>query len=258
MINEMSAQKRGEYAEFVYLYFVRSKKIIASKTQYKEIDVTLNIDDKNIYIDVKSTISKNKRYLGKRPRKDAFYDYVSISDTYTKIYPDKGSPLEKYENIIFDTKEMLDKWKKSKPEKRIEKHDRKIILNSIKDILLKLNLDKQIRVVSRGPVSLSGWTSHPDNVPGKESTYKKFDYTIFIQFKYQDEKNNDYSEIVSKIYIFKHSEFNGKIQLKDADNRQKINKIYKVLDWDYFDKNFQNQIFYSIQELKSYILKIKS
>ena len=74
----------------------------------------------------------------------------------------------------------------------------------------------------------------------------------------QDEKNNDYSEIVSKIYIFKHSEFNGKIQLKDSDNRQKINKIYKVLDWDYFDKNFQNQIFNSIQELKSYILKIKS
>ena len=41
----MSAQKRGEYAEFVYLYFVRSKKIIASKTQYKEIDVSLNFDD---------------------------------------------------------------------------------------------------------------------------------------------------------------------------------------------------------------------
>lgn len=258
MINKMSAQKRGEFAEFVYLYFVRSKKIDASKTNYREIDITLTINNKKIYIDVKSTISGNQRYVGKRPRKDAFYDYVSISDTYTKIYPDKGSPLEKYENIIFDTNEMLDKWKKSKPEKRIEKQDRKIILNSIKEILLQSKLDKEIRVISRGPVSLSGWTSHPDNVPGKESAYKKFNYTIFVQFKYQDEKNNDYSEIVSKIYIFKHSEFNGKIQLKDSVNRQKIKKIYKVLDWDYFDKNFQNQIFYSVQELKSYILKIKS
>ena len=258
MINRMSAQKRGEYAEFVYLYFVRSKKIIASKTNYREIDVTLNIDNKDIYIDVKSTISNNNRYLGKRPRKDAFYDYVSISDTYTKIYPDKGSPLEKYKNIIFNTKEMLDKWKQSEPEKRIEKHDRKIILNSIKDILLKLNLNKQIRVTSRGPVSLTGWKSHPDNIPGKESLYKKYIYTIFVQFKYQDKKNNDYRENVSKIYIFKHSELDGKIRLKDSDNRQKIKKIFKVLDWDYFDKNLQNYIFYSVQELKSYILKIKS
>jgi len=254
----MSAQKRGEYAEFVYLYFVRSKKIIGIKTNYGEIDITLNIDNKNIYVDVKSTISNNKRYLGKRPRKDAFYDYVSISDTCTKIYPDKGSPLEKYKNIIFDTKEMLDKWKKSEPEKRIEKHDRKIILNSIEDILLKSNLNKQIRVKSRGPVSLSAWKSHPDNIPGKENHYKKFEYTIFVQFKYQDQKNNDYREIISKIYIFKNSELDEKVKLKDSTDRQIAKKIYKVLDWDYFDKNLQNQIFYSVQELKSYILKIKS
>ena len=256
MINGMSAQKRGEYAEFVYLYFVRSKKIKAIKTNYREIDFTLNINNKEIYIDVKSSILKNKRYNGKRSRKDAFYDYVYISDTYTKICPDKGSPLEKYKNIIFDTKEMLSKWKRKSPEKRIEKKDRKIILDSIKDILSSLKINKAIRIVSRGPVSLTGWNTHPDNIPGRENYIKKFKYTIFVQFKYENEQN--YKEVISKIYIFKNSDFGNKIKLKKSMPRQKRKRIYKVLDWEYFDKSFQKQIFNSIKGLKNYLMKIKS
>ena len=242
----LTPQKLGEFGEFIYKEFVRSKKIKAEKTNIKETDLRLIVDNKIIYVDVKSSFLKKERYKGRRPRNDIFYEKVFVKDNYIQIFPDKNSPLEKFDQIKLDTNEWLKKWKNKKPEKKLINQTNKyrdMIKSKIKSLFINKNF--KVRVVIRGNVGKTGWSSKADNIPGSYHQIKNHNATIYVQLAY----TKNYDEKISKIYFFNHSEFGKKIKLTKPDKRQQKKGIKQIIDWSAFRKDCPDLIFESIKDL---------
>ena len=253
-----SSQLLGEFGEFVYKKFASSKNLQTFTIRFRRADVMFKIDNNEIFIDVKSTVKDTEGYKGNRPQRrfNYYYDQVVINEKYIKLNPDKDSPIKKYNDLVFkNPNKFFIEWKTAKKEKKhltIAEKKRKEIKKKIEEVFNNKNI--KIRVLHRGEVSDKGWGSKqkPDNIPGSEKHYKKFMATILVQYI---DKNKTEEEILRMLY-FNHNEFGYKIKLTDSiSKRQKDKGVYKIIDYDNFEKNNSEYIFKNLNELKIFVNK---
>jgi hypothetical protein len=217
-----------------------------------KLGIIIIVREVEIFIDVKSTIKDTQGYKGNRPQRrfNYYYDQVVINEKYIKLNPDKDSPIKKYNDLILENpSKFFNEWKTAEKEKKyltIAEKKRKEIKKKIEEIFYNKNI--KIRVLDRGEVSEKGWGTKqkPDNIPGSEKHYKKFTATILIQYI----DKNETEEEISKILYFKHNEFGYKIKLIEPfSKRQKDKGVYKIIDYDDFEKNNSEYIFKNLNEL---------
>ena len=240
-----NSQALGSFGEFCYSKFTKAKGIEIEKVGILEYD--FNVCN-SLKVDVKTTQSKKIKYSGKRVREDISYDIISVINDKVTIYPDSSSPLLKFSGcVIGDLSSLYDEWLLSKSNKNIliktqniHKQKRNLIDNCIKSYFP----DKKIRVVFRGSVSKTRWSSSPDNLPGSPSNVKNYDVTIFVQMI----TGSEFEEI-NRIYLFNHDDFNN-IKMKEPDRRQSNKGVLKVIDYEWYELNFPTFVFNNLEELQ--------
>ena len=256
------SQLLGEFGEYVYRSYCKEQQLECKITKYLRADVTIFHNSKEYFVDVKTTISNEGTYKGQRPQKKYGYAYeqVFINKDFMKIYPDKNSLLKQFTNsnneiVIDNTNEQYQKYLIAPTEtKHItnSEKNRKEIRNTIKKLFQSKNLG--CRILERGQVSEEGWGKHkPDNVPGKKSLYKKYDYNILINYK---DIEFDKEEI-KEIYLFKTSLIGNQIKLiKPTLDIQKKKKIEGLIDYDDFKLNNSKYYFTNLDSFYSFVDKL--
>lgn len=256
------SQLLGEFGEYVYRSYCKEQQLECKITKYLRADVTIFHNSKEYFVDVKTTISNEGTYKGQRPQKKYGYAYeqVFINKDFMKIYPDKNSLLKQFTNsnneiVIDNTNEQYQKYLIAPTEtKHItnSEKNRKEIRNTIKKLFQSKNLG--CRILERGQVSEEGWGKHkPDNVPGKKSLYKKYDYNILINYK---DIEFDKEEI-KEIYLFKTSLIGNQIKLIEPTlDIQKKKKIEGLIDYDDFKLNNSKYYFTNLDSFYSFVDKL--
>ena len=256
------SQLLGEFGEYVYRSYCKEQQLECKITKYLRADVTIFHNSKEYFVDVKTTISNEGTYKGQRPQKKYGYAYeqVFINKDFMKIYPDKNSLLKQFTNsnneiVIDNTNEQYQKYLIAPTEtKHItnSEKNRKEIRNIIKKLFQSKNLG--CRILERGQVSEEGWGKHkPDNVPGKKSLYKKYDYNILINYK---DIEFDKEEI-KEIYLFKTSLIGNQIKLIEPTlDIQKKKKIEGLIDYDDFKLNNSKYYFTNLDSFYSFVDKL--
>ena len=196
---------------------------------------------------------KKKYYSGVRVRTDICYDLISVNDNIVSIFPDINSPLIIYKGEkIGERNALYQEWmliKKDRNKKISTRNIHKDKRNYIRDEIKKSYPAGNIRVIFRGSVSNTRWSSLPDNLPGTISTIRKFDATVFAQML-----TINGSEQIAKLFLFNHGDV-PKIAMKTADSRQIKKGIAEVIDLDWYVENFQSHIYSNLDELKTGLQK---
>lgn len=245
-----NSQLLGSFGEYCYKKFVTDKGFRIQKVGILEYDYLVEDEFK---IDVKTTLSQKNYYSGVRVRTDICYDLISVDENTVSIFPDINSPIIIYKGEKIGGRDALyQEWmliKKDRNKKvgtaNIHKDKRNLISNEIK----KSYPTGNIRVVFRGSVSNTRWSSLPDNLPGTTSILTKFDATVFAQMLTKDS-----SEQIAKLYLFKHSDI-PMIAMKTPDSRQRKKGIVEVIDLDWYVENFKSHIYSNLDELKNGLQK---
>jgi len=247
-------QQMGEFGEYVYYLFAKSKKLNPKIMKIQETDIVLSFNKEKFFIDVKTTDKPQKGYKGKKHKKNIIYDQVVIDqkNNLIRINPDNQSPLNKMGDLqILDLKKKFIIWNNKTTRKTLSKskpnNTRKLIIKEIKKIFSKKNINP--RIIIRGIVSKKRWSGKPDNLPGSLSVIKKYPLTIFVQMKYK----NETEEEIYKIYLFDHKQLDKNIKLVEGNKRQKLKGYMKVIDINFFEKNNSSFVFRSINQLNLFL-----
>lgn len=243
-----NSSEKGAFGEFAFQYFVTRKGLQIKKTGILEYDFMIA---EKFLIDVKTTESEDTRYRGLRVRPEIIYDLVQIQDGIVRLYPDAKSPLAKFSgSIIGNFEELMKEWRELKAiQPQVKKLDdrHRVFRRTLKDTIASAFIargEQSPRVVLRGLVSKTRWTSSPDNLPGSERTISQYSRTIFIQLVTIGDE-----EQIEKIFVFRHDQL-PYIAMKAPDSRQGKKRIQRVIDLQAFEKDFPNQIFTNINQLK--------
>ena len=242
-----NSQQLGSFGEFCYQKFAIQNGFSIEKIGILEYDFVVFASHK---VDVKTTQTKKVKFTGKRVRSDISYDIVSVVDNKVTLYPDLTSPIIRFSgHVIGDIDVLYSEWMLNKSSKN--KIVKKTNIHKFRRNLIEKNLqiifpNKRLRVIFRGSVSKTRWSSSPDNIPGSFSKINNHDLTVFVQMLTLEE-----SEEINKIYLFNHDRFNL-IKMKTPDKRQIKKGIKNVIDFDWYEKNQPSLIFNSIEELKKY------
>jgi hypothetical protein len=251
-------QGLGVFGEFVYRSYCRQKKFECAITNYLRADVVIFHSEQR-FVDVKTSTSNAGPYKGDKPQKkyNYAYDQVFVNKDLIKIFPDENSLLKEFVNnnneiVIENSNDQYQKFlNKPKENKHITNSQkvRKEIKNKIKKLFQSKNL--VCRILERGQVSEEGWGKHkPDNVPGRKSLYKKYDYNMLINYK---DIEFDKEEI-KDIYLFKTSLIGNQIKLIEPTlNIQKKKKIEGLIDYDDFKRSSSEYYFTSLDGLYRYV-----
>jgi hypothetical protein len=254
--SKINDQKKGPFGEYIYREFAKSKKFEVYLTNIADTDVKLKLNEKEYEVDVKTTEIDSGGYKGVRHRQDILYEQVVLTNSYAKINPDNNSPFKKYDKkdlIINNIDELFKRWKNSEYVKKpINSYQnfRNKIKKKINNLFIKKNIN--IRVVCRGSVSLTRWSSWPDNLPGTKKTINKYPATVFVQFIYKNNQN----EKISDIFYINHKDLGKKIKLIEPNNRQKNKGINKVINFEAFKIDIPELIFKNLAELESFVKKL--
>ena len=254
------SQLLGEFGEYVYRSYCREQNYECKKVNYLEADVVIFNNTEKRFVDVKTTLSNSGTYRGRKTQKkyDYAYDQVFVTINFIKIYPDDNSLLKKFANLdneilIENTNEQYQKYLTAPKEKKFTTNAQKKREELKKEIIkfFKLKKNLRCRVLVRGPVSENSWKNDkPHNVPGDETTYKKYDYNILINFKYVGVD----LETVKDIYLFKTNLIGSKIKLNEPElNIQKNKNIKYLIDYDDFKKNNSEYYFTSLDSFYNFI-----
>ena len=254
------SQLLGEFGEYVYRSYCREQNYECKKVNYLEADVVIFDNTEKHFVDVKTTLSNSGTYRGRKTQKkyDYAYDQVFVTINFIKIYPDDNSLLKKFANLdneilIENTNEQYQKYLTAPKEKKFTTNAQKKREELKKEIIkfFKLKKNLRCRVLVRGPVSENSWKNDkPHNVPGDETTYKKYDYNILINFKYVGVD----LETVKDIYLFKTNLIGSKIKLNEPElNIQKNKNIKYLIDYDDFKKNNSEYYFTSLDSFYNFI-----
>lgn len=254
------SQLLGEFGEYVYRSYCREQNYECKKVNYLEADVVIFDNTEKHFVDVKTTLSNSGTYRGRKTQKkyDYAYDQVFVTIKFIKIYPDDNSLLKKFANLdneilIENTNEQYQKYLTAPKEKKFTTNAQKKREELKKEIIkfFKLKKNLRCRVLVRGPVSENSWKNDkPHNVPGDETTYKKYDYNILINFKYVGVD----LETVKDIYLFKTNLIGSKIKLNEPElNIQKNKNIKYLIDYDDFKKNNSEYYFTSLDSFYNFI-----
>tara|TARA_S200000501_G_scaffold190108_1_gene178925 strand:- start:782 stop:1615 length:834 start_codon:yes stop_codon:yes gene_type:complete len=254
------SQLLGEFGEYVYRSYCRKQNYECKKVNYLEADVVIFNNTEKHFVDVKTTLSNSGTYRGRKTQKkyDYAYDQVFVTINFIKIYPDDNSLLKKFANLdneilIENTNEQYQKYLAAPKEKKFTTNAQKKREELKKEIIKYFKLKKNLRcrVLVRGPVSENSWKNDkPHNVPGDETTYKKYNYNILINFKYVGVD----LETVKDIYLFKTNLIGSKIKLNEPElNIQKNKNIKYLIDYDDFKKNNSKYYFISLDSFYNFI-----
>jgi hypothetical protein len=240
----------GSFGEFVYQRFVKTLGLEITKEAILESDFLV---DGKFYVDVKTTQNHKTKYTGLRVRKDISYDLVVVHDEKVRLFPDVSSPVYGQSGVLLgDLAKLVQEWRSAgssiskngidNPHKRNRLHIKESILNQFSSANRR-----NVRVVFRGAVSQTRWSSSPDNVPGNSRTIAKYDLTIFVQMI-----TSESSEAINKIYVFPHDLF-PKVKMNSPDKRQERKGIIEVVDFESYMQNHNNLIFDNLNDLKVWI-----
>ena len=251
-------QQIGEFGEYIYYFFAKSKNLDPKIMKIQETDIVLSLNKEKFFIDVKTTDKPQKGYKGKKHKKNVIYDQVviDIKNNLIKINPDSQSPLNKMGNLqILDLNKKFKIWNNKITRKTLSKSKPNNTRNLIKKEIKKIFLIKDInpRIIIRGIVSKKRWSGKPDNLPGSLSVIKKYPVTIFVQMKYK----NEIEEEIYKIYLFDHKQLDKNIKLVEGNKRQKLKGYLKVIDINLFEKNNSSFVFKSINQLNTFLDNFK-
>lgn len=235
----------GSFGEFCYQKYVKIKGLQIIKEGIIECDFIVS---GNRRVDVKSTQTSNKKYCGKRYGSDISYDLISVANDVVKVFPDKESPIKEFgESLIGNFEDLWNEWKSQLSINKVKifnrhRENRRIIEMKLKKFFIEKS--KSVRVIFRGSVT-SRWATAPDNLPGRESVYSKYDFTAFVQMQTVGTE-----EKISEIYIFDKSEFDH-IKMLDPDSRQSNKGISRVVDLKSYknDDYFKEYVFAGIEDL---------
>jgi hypothetical protein len=245
-----SYAQKGAFGEFVYQLHVQRCSIQAIPVRILEYDFLLTDALGGSHkIDVKTTAKNVNVYGGRRIRPEIIYDLVKLSDQDVILIPDKNSPLNAFgvSQRIGSFPELYDQWREARIGKKQSHGNTRDIASPIRAQLKKRISEHfsplKVRIVFRGEVSETRWSSLPDNLPGTKNTILKYDVTVFIQMQTHGE-----TELASRAFILVHSA-TDRLPLNDGDLRQKKKGILKVLDIASYEKEFPHLIFDSIDEV---------
>lgn len=243
-----NSQELGSFGEFCYQKFALEKQLQIEKRGILEYDFFVDGGKK---IDVKSTQSSATKYSGKRVRDDISYDVISVVGNIVTIYPDSNSPLHHYFGYqIGDVDSLYCQWQSYRDDKkaRIKKDNpHQLKRREIKKQIEKICPTKKIRIIYRGSVSKTRWRSSPDNIPGGEKVLKDYQLTVFVQMITSGD-----DESISRIYLFDHALIT-KFKMMSPDSRQLQKGVKEVIDFEWFDHNYPQYIFTSLDSLNVYL-----
>jgi len=237
----------GSFGEFVYSEYLKSLGFQIDVARILQRDFEVHYDGKKIGIDVKTTKTHKTKFSGKRFSKEIIYDLVQVRNNLVKIFPDTNSPLSKDKEILIgNIDQLVSKWVLNKKDKSIQgpQNTHQINRRNLKNEILKIFPKIKTRVIFRGMVSQTRWKSRPDNLPGKESTIKRFELTIFVQMVTLDN-----SEEIKNIFVIPHSIL-SEIRMAMPDTRQKNKNITQVIDLELFSQDFPHLLLKDIQSLQ--------
>ena len=239
----------GSLGEFAYEKFAILKGFEIKKTGILEHDFLINDCYK---IDVKSTKVNKSKFNGKRVSESINYDLIVFRDDKVFLLPDKGSPLKKfYGECLGDFEKIYTQWQDWRKQNTTRSNTRgNAVRNARKEIKKELlYLSKfigNIRVIFRGSVSQTRWSSAPDNLPGSNSVQHKFKATFFVQMQTKEE-----FEIITDIYYFDHAAIE-KFPFLAPDSRQSKKGIARVIDLQQFKLSAPQFVFSDLEMVKNY------
>lgn len=245
-----SHAQKGAFGEFAYQLHAQRCNMQISPVRILEYDfLVTDALGRAHKIDVKATVKNVNVYGGRRIRREIIYDLVKISDEDVVLIPDKNSPLKAFgaSQRVGSFPELYNKWREARIEKKQSLSDTRDVVSPIRAQLKKRISEHfsslKVRIVFRGEVSETRWSSLPDNLPGTKNTISRYDITIFIQMQTCEE-----AELASRALMLVHSA-SDRLPLKDGDLRQKKKGVLKVLDIARYEKEFPHLIFDSIDEV---------
>lgn len=242
----------GAFGEYVYQKMARLLGYELAKANILEHDFDI-IDAKGHIvrmIDVKATGINKFRYNGVRVSNEISYDLVVIVNGEVVIRPDKDSPLLVHGQIQAGSLEILIKeWGDSKKSDNTKKLNnsrytgyRIQLKNKLIDALMAHGYRKP-RVVFRGSVSKTRWSSSPDNIPGGTKVVRAHDVTVFVQLLTKSE-----TEDIEVIFVIPHCLLKS-MPMKQPDKRQVKKGIAYVIDWVGFQDKCSSLVFNSIESM---------
>jgi hypothetical protein len=244
----------GSFGEFVYQRFVKSLGLQISKEAILESDFLV---DKRFYVDVKTTQTNKAKYDGLRVRDNISYDLIVVFNGNVKIFPDKSSPLINHHGVLLgELNSLVEEWQKNRhltqrsPNTNPHKDKRLAIKGAILE-QFPLTKKKRVRIIFRGSVSETRWSSSPDNIPGSVETIAKYDLTVFTQMITVGDV-----ESIRKIYVFPHNSL-SKVPMKAPDKRQLQKGIVNVVDFKAYAESFSHLIFSNLDGLIRWIRENK-
>jgi hypothetical protein len=240
----------GSFGEFVYQRFVKSLDLQISKEAILESDFLI---DKKFYVDVKTTQTNKMKYDGLRVRDNISYDLIVVFNGNVMLFPDKSSPLINHYGVLLgELNSLVKEWQDCKhlTQKSLNSNPHKDKRLAIKGVILQqfpLTKKKRVRIIFRGSVSETRWSSSPDNIPGSVDTIAKYDLTVFIQMITVGD-----AESIKRIYVFPHNLL-SKVPMKTPDKRQLQKGIIDVVDYEAYAKIFRHLIFSNLDYLACWI-----
>lgn len=245
----------GAFGEFVYQQFCEANGFVCERTNYCHTDflVKPNREAAQIYVDVKTTQGAPHEYRGKRYHSEIAYDSITVNKDIVNLIPDKKSPFKAHEFIeIGNTKDLYQKWRNTnKKNKRNDSTMQEDEFLKLKVIFSKTKYPK-IRIVERGDASQKRWTGTVDNLPGSDTTIKRSDATLFIQYGCIE-----FEQKISRIMLFPHELFfNGSISMLEPSQRQKNKGIKHVVDLDLYKNKYPEMIFSDLESLINFVKKL--
>lgn len=239
----------GSLGEFIYEKFAKQQGFKIDKTGILEHDFLI---DSKYRIDVKSTKMNKSNFNGRRVSDSISYDLIVFHEDKVFLYPDHNSPLKKFSGVCLgDFRQIFNLWqewrKNNKSRSKIKsnaiRNSRILIKKKLLDIL---NFADDVRVIFRGSVSQTRWSSAPDNLPGSISVQKKYCSTFFIQMQTKEE-----IEIVADIYYFDHKHID-KFPFMSPDLRQSKKGIARIVDLKQYKLKFPHLVFNDLNEVKNH------
>lgn len=256
-INFSNKSQLGSFGEFVYRMHCESLGLHLERTNYCHTDFRLKSEDsgRDIYIDVKSTLSDKNSYQRPRYHNDISYDLIILLAGEVFLVPDKISPLhDKGRTPLGPITEWVAKWLQNTEVSR--KRECRLMESTRHDLggIFANAGYQRLRIVERGDASWKRWSGTVDNLPGSLKVINDYDVTLFIEFGCED-----FIEKTSRIYlIWHHLLHKRKIKMAHPSDRQLKKGVSEVIDLKYFSIEHPELVFENIESLKTHIeAKIK-
>jgi hypothetical protein len=244
----------GAFGEFVYMEYSQSLGIKIERTNLCHTDYYLEDKDKNkfYYVDVKSTVSDRSKYSGKRYHDEIVYELVLVLGQRVLLVPDKLSPFNDFgRKDLGSLSDWMSKWNSHSG--GIAKRERKINSADFDDLrsAFKNSSIPKMRLVERGDASGKRWSGTVDNLPGTDSVIKKYDATVFIEYKC-----DNFKEKINRIYLILHSLLQAdSIKMIKSNSRQLKKGLTQHVDLVNFEKDYPKYIFDGLNSLSAYLKK---